>query len=269
MEYTDSMNLDYSDWAAPVENLGPGRRLILWVRGCPLACAGCMTPELWDAAPARSHRAVEDLAAQLAPLLAGLDGLSLSGGEPTLQAAPLTQLVRLLRARPELEHLEVLSYSGFTLEELSARGADVSAYLAQLDILIDGRFERSAANDLAWRGSDNQRVHLLSPRAQERYGDLIEAPDARTASAGRAGLGRRARSFDRHSQTRRFGGLPRIDGPGGPKGAGGYAGAIVNWSYGSGTNVLFQSGFCALAAPTGRGRSSRSGAAKPNSPFKT
>ena len=174
--YTSPMTLDYSDWAAPVENLGPGRRLILWVRGCPLACAGCMTPELWDAAPASSHREVEALAAQLAPLLAGLDGLSLSGGEPTLQAAPLTELIQLLRARAELRELEVLSYSGFTLEELSARGAPVAAYLAQLDILVDGRFEQGAANDLAWRGSDNQRVHLLSPRAQAKYADLIEAP---------------------------------------------------------------------------------------------
>ncbi len=170
------MQLDYSDWAAPVENLGPGRRLILWVRGCPLACAGCMTPELWDAAPANLHRSVEELAVQLAPLLADLDGFSISGGEPTLQAAPLTHLIQLLRAQSELKDLEVLSYSGFTLEELGARGAQVAAYLAQLDVLIDGRFEQNAANDLAWRGSDNQRVHLLSARAQAKYADLVETP---------------------------------------------------------------------------------------------
>lgn len=170
------MRLDYSDWAAPVENLGPGRRLILWVRGCPLACAGCMTPELWDAAPALLHRSVEELATQLAPLLMGLDGLSISGGEPTLQATALSELIDSLRARPELESLEVLSYSGFTLEELSERGAQVADYLARLDILVDGRFVQSEANDLAWRGSDNQRVHLLSARARENYSELIEAP---------------------------------------------------------------------------------------------
>ena len=170
------MKLDYSDWAAPVENLGPGARLILWVRGCPLACPGCMTPELWDAAPANSHKSVEELADVLAPLLVGLDGLSISGGEPTLQAAPLTELIRNLRARPELAELEVLSYSGFTIEELSERGADVAAYLAQLDILVDGRFVQSEANELAWRGSDNQRVHLLSRRAQQSYADWIAAP---------------------------------------------------------------------------------------------
>ena len=168
--------LDYSDWAAPVENLGPGARLILWVRGCPLACPGCMTPELWDAAPTSMHREVDELAEVLAPLLVGLDGLSISGGEPTLQAQPLTHLIRNLRARPELAGLEVLSYSGFTIEDLAERGAEVEEYLAQLDILVDGRFVQSEANDLAWRGSDNQRVHLLSERAQKQYGEWILAP---------------------------------------------------------------------------------------------
>lgn len=157
--------LDLSDWAFPTEGLGPGKRLILWVRGCPLACAGCMTPELWDAAPASAHRPVSEIAELIAPHLFGLDGFTISGGEPTLQSAALTLLIRNLRAREELRELEVLSYSGFTLEELQTRGAEVAEYLSELDILIDGRFEQSAANELNWRGSDNQRVHLLSARA--------------------------------------------------------------------------------------------------------
>lgn len=134
-----------------------------------------MTPELWDSAPDSSHRRVDALVETLAPLLFGLDGLTISGGEPTLQSAALVALIRGLRAREELRELEVLSYSGFTLEELQGRGESVAHYLGELDILIDGRFEQSAANDLEWRGSDNQRVHLLSHRAQ-RYAPQIDAP---------------------------------------------------------------------------------------------
>lgn len=185
-----SPTLDLSDWAFPTEGLGPGKRLILWVRGCPLACPGCMTPELWDAAPASNHRPVAEIAELLAPLLLGLDGLTISGGEPTLQSAALTALIRQLRAREELKDLEVLSYSGFTIEELQTRGAQVAAYLGELDILIDGRFEQSAANDLQWRGSDNQRVHLLSERAA-RHAAQIEAPmpDARPLQVQILGAG--------------------------------------------------------------------------------
>lgn len=164
---TSGSLLDYSDWAAPVVNLGPGKRLILWVRGCPLACPGCMTPELWDSAPPSSHRPVAELAASLAPLLLPLDGLSISGGEPALQAAALTELIRLLRTMPGLEELEVLSYSGFTWEELQNMGPEVATYLSQLDLLVDGRYEQGASNNLQWRGSDNQRAHLLSQRAQK------------------------------------------------------------------------------------------------------
>jgi len=163
----DEPLLDLEDFASPVEGLGPGRRLILWVRGCPLACPGCMTPELWDAGAPCTHQSVRQVVEQIAPALRELDGLSISGGEPTLQARALTELIRLLRAMPELGNLEVLSYSGFSMEELRERGADVADYLAQLDLLIDGRFEQSASNDLSWRGSDNQRVHLLSERAQK------------------------------------------------------------------------------------------------------
>ncbi len=167
--------LDMEDFAAPVEGLGPGRRLILWVRGCPLACPGCMTPELWEPGASATHRAVGEIAQQLAPALRGLDGLSISGGEPTLQARPLTLLIRALRAMAGLEGLEVLSYSGFSLEELQGRGPEVAEYLGELDLLIDGRFEQGAGNELAWRGSDNQRVHLLSPRAA-RHLEQTTAP---------------------------------------------------------------------------------------------
>jgi anaerobic ribonucleoside-triphosphate reductase activating protein len=165
--------LDLADWAFPVEGLGPGKRLILWVRGCPLACPGCMTPELWENGALSTHRPIPEIAGQLAPLLVGLDGLTISGGEPTLQSAALTALIRELRARPGLEELEVLSYSGFTIEELLERGEEVAAYLDELDLLIDGRFEQNASNEKQWRGSDNQRVHLLSERSQ-KYAELID-----------------------------------------------------------------------------------------------
>jgi anaerobic ribonucleoside-triphosphate reductase activating protein len=132
-----------------------------------------MTPELWQNGARETHRVVTEVARLLAPLLVGLDGLTISGGEPTLQSGALTRLIRLLRATSGLEELEVLSYSGFTREELAQRGPDVAAYLGQLDLLIDGRFEQNAGNEKQWRGSDNQRIHLLSRRAQ-KYAALID-----------------------------------------------------------------------------------------------
>jgi hypothetical protein len=36
-----------------------------------------------------------------------------------------------------------------------------------IDILIDGRFEEGNSNKKLWRGSDNQRFHILSERAKK------------------------------------------------------------------------------------------------------
>lgn len=156
--------LDFSGCAGGVEGLGPGKRAVIWVRGCTLACPGCMTPELWGSGSPATFTPIEHVAAQLRPLLAAADGLTISGGEPMQQSAALKNLVQLLRR--EFVSLHVLVYSGYGIEELQKHGEETLAFLREIDILIDSRFDQNASNDLSWRGSDNQRLHLISERAR-------------------------------------------------------------------------------------------------------
>jgi anaerobic ribonucleoside-triphosphate reductase activating protein len=166
--------LDYAGCAAPVEGLGPGKRAVIWVRGCDRRCAGCIAPELWE--PGDSTP-VDEIAAVLLPLLDSVDGLTISGGEPFAQAPALRALLAVLRAQREVE---VLVYSGYQREELVAQGGAAAALLEEIDILIDGAFLADAPNTLQWRGSDNQRVHLLSTRAQRYRGATEQSmPDQR------------------------------------------------------------------------------------------
>ena len=53
-----------------------------------------------------------------------------------------------------------MSYSGYTLEELEARHDKATdELLAQLDILVDGRYDEKLRNlTLVYCGSENQRV---------------------------------------------------------------------------------------------------------------
>lgn len=169
----DSALLDFAGYAYPVEGLGPGRRLAAWVRGCPLACPGCMTPELWESGPREQRRKVAEIAAELLPKMALADGFTISGGEPMEQPEALLELLRRLRL--ELPELEVLVYSGYTLEELHAKSEPTRALLTEIDILIDRRYVENAPNTLQWRGSDNQRVHLLSARAH-RWAGIQDQP---------------------------------------------------------------------------------------------
>jgi anaerobic ribonucleoside-triphosphate reductase activating protein len=162
--------LDYAGFAYPVEGLGPGKkRIVFWVRGCGRGCPGCIAPELW--APGEPT-AVAAIVEELQPFLKEADGLTISGGEPFGQVGALCVLIDALRAARK--GLEVLVYTGYVYEQLARRGG-ASALLERTDILIDGPYRHELPNTLRWRGSDNQRVHLLSPRAQ-KYAKQADLP---------------------------------------------------------------------------------------------
>ncbi len=136
---------------------GPGARFVVWMQGCNLGCAGCFNPGTHDAAGGR-ELAVADIAAQLARAK-GIEGLSLSGGEPLQQPAAAAARLDAARALG----LSTLAFSGYGLEELRALpgGPDV---LARLDVLIDGRYLAAERLASGLRGSANQRIHLLTSR---------------------------------------------------------------------------------------------------------
>ena len=139
--------------------LGPGRRFALWVQGCPFHCPGCLAPE-WIAQVDARRVPVADLAAQVLED-AQITGLTLSGGEPMLQAGALAELVT--RVRRERPALDVICFTGYRYADLLAGPPDpgVSLLLAQVDLLIDGPYVARLNDDRGLRGSRNQRfIHL-------------------------------------------------------------------------------------------------------------
>ena len=150
--------------------LGPGRRTVVWVRGCTRRCPGCVaTPILGD-----GPTLLIDPDALAARLLAQPqeEGVTFSGGEPFEQAEALAVVAMAVRAVGR----SVMVYSGSTLEELrESTEPGVRSLLAASDILVDGTFVRERQADLLWRGSANQRVHFLTPR----YADPMPEIDGR------------------------------------------------------------------------------------------
>lgn len=143
--------------------LGPGDRFVLWVQGCPLRCPGCHNPQFLPFREAL-WMTVEELAVKIARV-PRLEGVTYVGGEPFAQAQALAALSRVLRR----SGLSVMTYSGYTLEELRAghlHGAD--ALLAETDLLLDGRYIQRLPTARPWRGSDNQRLIALSDRYRGR-----------------------------------------------------------------------------------------------------
>lgn len=141
--------------------LGPGRRSVVWVQGCPFRCRGCVAPEWIPDRPARLV-GVAELADEL---LAdpGVDGVTFSGGEPMAQAAGLAALARELRARRDVS---LVCFTGFTLARLRERPPTpgVAELLDHVDVLIDGQYVAALDDGRGLRGSANQVVHHLTDR---------------------------------------------------------------------------------------------------------
>jgi anaerobic ribonucleoside-triphosphate reductase activating protein len=155
----------------PVTALGYGRRLGLWVQGCPLACPGCIAKDTWnpeDGVEVGVGDLLEDVRRAID---AGADGLTVSGGEPLRQAAGLATLLHGVRQLNPAAPFDVLVYTGYEREELDP-AQTAAAELA--DVLITGRYVATAPTRLIWRGSANQQMRLLTPLARQRYTPFLE-----------------------------------------------------------------------------------------------
>lgn len=136
---------------------GPGARFVVWLQGCTLGCPGCFNPATHPAEGGTS-RLVSEVLAELAAT-SGIEGLTLSGGEPLQQPAAAAALLAGARA----QGLSTLVFSGYTHEEIQALPGG-PAVLAELDVLIDGRYQAGQRLGDGLRGSSNQRILLLSGR---------------------------------------------------------------------------------------------------------
>ena len=156
---------------------GPGARFVVWLQGCSLGCPGCFNPTTHDPSGGR-ETSVDDIARQLADT-PGIEGLSLSGGEPLQQAEAAAALLEAARALG----LSTLAFSGYTLDEIRALPHG-PAVLERLDVLIDGRYIAGERLATGLRGSANQRIHLLTARYQLADVEATPIAEIRIAPGG-------------------------------------------------------------------------------------
>ncbi len=151
----------------PVRVLGPGRRVGIWLAGCPHRCRGCSNPELWQRR-SEYELPVESVAELLERCFRKkpVDGFVITGGDPMAQAEELADLL----ARLERWSEDILVYTGFTYEELlQQRDPAVMDCLAHIGVLIVGRYEQERNNGARLRGSDNQRIFYFRERLRPSY----------------------------------------------------------------------------------------------------
>ncbi len=168
---------------------GEGMRAVLWTQGCPHNCPGCHNPKTHDF-NGGFITDTNELIEELADSLRYQDGITLSGGDPFMQADAVSQIADYVSKLGK----NVWAYTGFTFEELIEMGKNnihIMELLKNVDVLIDGKFilaEKSM--DLFYKGSRNQRiidvkkslnsdkVILVNKYASEKtYENLIQKKD--------------------------------------------------------------------------------------------
>ncbi len=156
------MNIYLSRIIPAITSLGPGKRIGLWVQGCSLGCKGCMSPEL-TSRQKQSRIRVQEAVQEILSLAPGHTGITVSGGEPFEQPQALAILLKMIRRHSVLD---VLVYSGFSIEQIRSGNSAMQDLLEQADVLIDGPYRRDLPTQKLWRGSANQGMHILSRRAR-------------------------------------------------------------------------------------------------------
>ena len=152
---------------------GPGVRFVVFAQGCVHHCPGCHNPETWDPAGGEEW-SVRELFKIIRKSPDRVKGVTLSGGEPFLQADQMADLARYVHQRG----MSVATFTGYVYEDLldmASCGGDCARLLAETDILVDGPYVEILKDiSLRFRGSSNQRViDLKTSRRTGRMEYLI------------------------------------------------------------------------------------------------
>ena len=166
---------------------GPGVRYTVWVQGCSLACTGCFNPATHPSGTGVPVP-VRDTAAAVLAGAAGIDGVTLTGGEPLQQPAAVAEFCARLRARTDLG---IIVLTGFTRREIEADPARLAA-VAAADLVVAGRYDRrrqlaaglrGSANKAYWARTDRYRPADLAGTPET---ELLLAPDGTVTVTGTA-----------------------------------------------------------------------------------
>ena len=110
---------------------GPGVRTVLFLQGCDIRCAGCQNSSAWEIADS-----IQADTAELAALLKEdciNKKLTISGGEPLMQAAAVYDLIC------KLEDFDIALYTGHEKDEVPQNILSKIRYLKTGEFIAEQR----------------------------------------------------------------------------------------------------------------------------------
>ncbi|MBJ6362274.1 pyruvate formate-lyase-activating protein [Paenibacillus sp. GCM10012307] len=132
---------------------GPGIRFVLFMQGCALQCQFCHNPDSWDTAQGR-QMSVDEVIAELEPYLVYYrksgGGITVTGGEPTLQASFVAELFKTVKERFGLH--TALDSSGF------CEPANAESLIAHTDLVLLDLKQMDSARHQQLTSQPNERI---------------------------------------------------------------------------------------------------------------
>lgn len=148
---------------------GPGIRYVIFTQGCPHHCEGCHNPETHDFNGGKVvsiQKLLDDIKKN--PLV---HGVTLSGGDPLAQPKEVAEFIDRL----DKNKYHLMVYTGYTYEDLlekAKQNVNIQYILENIDILIDGKFEKDLKSDsVLFRGSTNQRA--INTKESLKTGSIV------------------------------------------------------------------------------------------------
>ena len=154
---------------------GPGRRNVLHVQGCTIACPGCFNKHTWGK---RGGREISYLVAARELMRGEPEGITISGGEPMEQWPDVKKTIEELLVRKP--GLSVVIFTGWTKDQLEESGylseMEAPYYMnsSRVSLVISGPFIEELACNEPLISSSNQELIYTNP-AYERE-NLTEIP---------------------------------------------------------------------------------------------
>lgn len=147
----------------PVYNLGPGKRMGIWVQGCSIHCEACINKSTWPHEQGKKFPVVS-IYNIVDMICEDYDGITITGGEPFDQYPQLMAFAYLVKRKTSLN---ILCYSGYYLDQLEQKYPDKAFYNC-IDFLIDGRYEKSLSSSNSLKGSENQNIYEFKNKKPDK-----------------------------------------------------------------------------------------------------
>lgn len=133
---------------------GPGIRFVVFLQGCPLRCLYCHNPDTWTVGEGKQYTAeqVASNALKYKSYFAGGGGVTVSGGEPMVQAEFVTEIFTILKSKGVHTALDT---SGATYNRLKKEVIDRLLEVTDLVLLDIKHIDGEKHKELTGQSNEN------------------------------------------------------------------------------------------------------------------